>query len=100
MSAFKSNDLDAIIHGKLRLGVMAYLASVNSASFVTLREKTLSTDGNLSTHLKKLEDANYIKTEKRFEKCKPLTIIILTKTGRKAWITYLNKMQALLGGEM
>ena len=97
MSAFFSLVLDPVIHGKLRLGVMAYLASAGSASFVTLREKTGSTDGNLSTHLRKLEDAGYIKIEKRFEKRKPLSVIILSKRGSNAWIEYLGKMQALLG---
>ena len=100
MSTFGTDGLDAIIHGKLRLGVMAYLASVGSVSFVDLREKTGSTDGNLSTHLRKLEEANYIKVDKKFEGRKPLTVIILTKKGRAAWIEYLSKMQALLAGEL
>ncbi len=99
MSKFGTNNLDAVIHGKLRLGIMAFLASVSSANFITLREKTGATDGNLSTHLRKLEDANYIKIDKRFEGRKPLTIITLTKTGRTAWVEYLTKMQALLSGE-
>ncbi len=96
MSDYGTNNLDQIIHGKLRLGVMAYLASVGSASFITLREKTASTDGNLSTHLRKLEDAGYVKIDKKFEGRKPLTLVILTRKGRAAWVKYLDKMQALL----
>lgn len=97
MSTFATDDLDPVIHGKLRLGVMAYLASVGSTSFVVLREKTGSTDGNLSTHLRKLEDSGYIKIEKQFEGRKPKTLISLNKAGRDAWVAYLSKIQALLG---
>jgi len=98
MSDFNASDLDPIIHGKLRLGVMAYLASAGSASFTTLRDKTGSTDGNLSTHLRKLEDSGYIQIDKRFENRKPLSVASLTVKGRAAWLEYLDKMQALLTG--
>jgi DNA-binding MarR family transcriptional regulator len=97
MNAFGTDDLDPVIHGKLRLGVMAYLASAGSASFTTLREKTGATDGNLSSHLQKLEEAGYVKIDKRFENRKPLTVVSLVKRGRRAWIDYLEKMQVLLG---
>lgn len=100
MSSFGTDDLDPVIHGKLRLGVMAYLASSGSASFTELREKTGSTDGNLSTHLRKLEDAGYIKIDKRFEQRKPLSVVSLADKGRTAWITYLGKMQKLLGSDL
>ncbi|HHG89790.1 MAG TPA: transcriptional regulator [Devosia sp.] len=99
MREFGTSDLDPVIHGKLRLGVMAYLASAGSASFTTLREKTGATDGNLSTHLRKLEDAGYVKIDKRFEKRKPLSVISLSSKGRTAWIDYLGKMQVLLGSD-
>lgn len=98
MSDFSTGDLDPIIHGKLRLGVMAFLASAGSASFTTLRQKTDATDGNLSTHLRKLEEAGYIKIEKRFEQRKPLSVVSLSDKGRTAWIEYLGKMQTLLSG--
>ncbi len=97
MNAFGTDDLDPVIHGKLRLGVMAYLASAGSASFTTLCEKTGATDGNLSSHLQKLEEAGYVKIDKRFENRKPLTVVSLVKPGRRAWIDYLEKMQVLLG---
>ncbi len=98
MSDFGTGDLDPIIHGKLRLGVMAFLASAGSSSFTTLREKTGATDGNLSTHLRKLEEAGYIKIDKRFEQRKPLSVVSLSDKGRTAWIEYLGKMQTLLSG--
>ncbi|MBL4616617.1 MAG: transcriptional regulator [Robiginitomaculum sp.] len=97
MSNFNADDLDPVIHGKLRLGVMAYLSSAGSASFTTLREKTGSTDGNLSTHLRKLEDEGYIKIAKSFENRKPLSLVSMTDKGREKWICYLGKMRDLLG---
>jgi len=98
MPSFDLHELDPVIHGKLRLGLMAYLASAGSASFTVLRDKTGSTDGNLSTHLRKLEDADYVQIDKRFENRKPLSMVSLTETGRTAWISYLDKMQNLLSG--
>jgi len=90
-------DLDEVIHGRLRLGVMAYLASTGSASFTDLKARTGATDGNLSAHLRKLEDAGYIAIDKRFEDRRPLTTAKLTAEGRKAWIAYLEQMRALMG---
>ncbi|MGH8129033.1 MAG: transcriptional regulator, partial [Gammaproteobacteria bacterium] len=60
MSNFDYTQLDAVIHSRIRLAVMATLASVENAEFTFLREQTGTTDGNLSTHLRKLEDAGYI----------------------------------------
>ncbi len=98
MADFDVKKIDPIIHGKIRLAIMAYLSVVNSASFVNLREKTKASDGNLSTNLTKLEEAKYIEIKKSFEKKRPLTTIIITKKGKKAWADYLDKMLALLSG--
>lgn len=96
MSRFDHTEIDDVIHGRLRLGVMAYLSTVSPASFGELKAKVNATDGNLSTHLSKLEEAGYVKIEKKFEGKKPLTLVHLTKSGRGAWIGYLNRIQALL----
>lgn len=96
MSAFDHTAIDDVIHGRLRLGVMAYLSTVSPAPFVELKAKVNATDGNLSTHLSKLEEAGYVKIEKTFAGKKPLTLIHLTKSGRSAWIDYLNRLQALI----
>ena len=90
--------IDDIIHGRLRLGVMAYLSAVNPASFPELIDKTGATNGNLSTHLTKLEAAGYVRQEKGYNGKRPQTLIHLTKDGRQAWIDYLDTMKALLGG--
>jgi len=94
---FDAASLDEIIHGKLRLGIMAYLSSVEGATFGELRERTGATDGNLSVHLRKLEDAGYVGIDKRFVARRPQTTASLTATGRKAWIAYLDQIKTLLG---
>lgn len=94
---FDATSLDEIIHGKLRLGIMAYLSSVEGATFGELRERTGATDGNLSVHLRKLEDAGYVGIDKRFVARRPQTTASLTSKGRKAWIAYLDQMKTLLG---
>lgn len=96
MSEFDHSRLDDVIHGRLRLGVMAYLSTVNPATFGEIKEKTNATDGNLSTHLSKLEEAGYVKIEKTFNGKKPLTRVHLTKAGRTAWIAYLSRLESLI----
>ena len=95
---FNAASLDDVIHGKLRLGLMSYLSSVDGATFSELRARTGATDGNLSVHLTKLEDAGYIKITKTFVGKRPQTTARLTAKGRKAWIAYLDQMRALLDG--
>lgn len=89
--------IDDVIHGRLRLGVMAYLSAVNPASFPELLKKTGATNGNLSTHLTKLETAGYIRQEKGYNGKRPQTLVHLTDSGRAAWIDYLDAMRKLLG---
>jgi len=96
VSAFDHTALDDVIHGRLRLGVMAYLSTVSPAPFLELKAKVNATDGNLSTHLSKLEEAGYVKIVKTFLGKKPHTLVHLTAKGRNAWIGYLNKLQALI----
>ncbi len=89
--------IDDVIHGRLRLGIMAYLSAVNPASFPELLKKTGASNGNLSTHLTKLESAGYIRQEKGYKGKRPQTLVHLTKNGRAAWINYLDAMKDLLG---
>ena len=93
---FDHSDIDDVIHGRLRLGIMAYLSTSSPALFGELRNKVGATDGNLSTHLRKLEDAGYVEIEKRFEGRKPQTRVHLTDSGRTAWMAWLDRMQALM----
>ena len=90
-------DLDEVIHGRLRLGVMAYLAGQGTASFPDLGARLEATNGNLSTHLTKLEAAGYVRQEKGYNGKRPQTLVHLTPEGRAAWIAYLETMRGLLG---
>lgn len=93
---FDHNDIDDVIHGRLRLGVMAYLSALSPAVFGELRDKVGATDGNLSTHLRKLEEAGYIRQEKLFVGKKPQTRIHLTDSGREAWLAWIQRMEAIM----
>ena len=94
---FDHNAIDDVIHGRLRLGVVAYLSAVDSATFSEVRDKVGATDGNLSAHLRKLEDAGYVRVEKSFVNRKPQTRLSLTRDGRKAWSAWLDHMEKLRG---
>ena len=92
---FDHNAIDDVIHGRIRLGVVAYLATVDSALFVELRDKVQATDGNLSAHLRKLEESGYVRVDKSFAGRKPQTRLSLTALGRDAWIAWLDRMERL-----
>jgi len=94
---FDINRLDEVIHGRVRLGIMAVLSGVDSADFNTLKARLQTTDGNLSVHLRKLEDAGFVAVTKRFEGRKPLTEASMTPAGRKAFVAYLDAMQGPVG---
>jgi DNA-binding MarR family transcriptional regulator len=94
-SPFDHNAIDDVIHGRIRLGVVAYLSAVESALFAELRDKVGATDGNLSAHLRKLEDAGYVAVAKSFVSRKPQTRLSLTTKGRKAWAAWLSQMEQL-----
>ena len=96
MAGFDTGRLDDVIHGKLRLGLMAYLAGVESASFSELKGRTGASDGNLSVHLRKLEEAGYVAVDKRFVNRKPQTRASLTQAGRSAWLAYLEALKGLI----
>lgn len=96
MSDFDYQQLDEIIHSRIRLAVMAVLISVDEAEFTFLKGKVNATDGNLSTHLKKLEDAGYVAVNKSFEKRKPVSRYMLTQKGKKAFEIYVEKLESMI----
>ena len=96
MSDFDYQQLDDIIHSRIRLAVMSLLITVEEAEFNFLKENVNATDGNLSVHLKKLEDANYISVKKEFVNRKPRTMYALTKNGRKAFEAYLEQLEKMI----
>lgn len=95
---FDYRDIDDVIHGRVRLALMAYLSGAGRADFGALKARAGVTDGNLSVHLRKLEEAGYVRIEKTFVDRRPLTTAAMTDEGRAAWIAYLGRMQALLFG--
>jgi DNA-binding HxlR family transcriptional regulator len=89
-------DLDRIIHERLRLGIVSALAINDSLSFNDLRRLLKTTDGNLSVHARKLEEARYITCNKFFESRIPRTEYRLTPTGRRALEKYIAQMEDLI----
>ena len=96
MAEFDINALDDVIHGRVRLGVMAYLIGAGSADFAAIKAHLATTDGNLSVHLRKLEEAGYVTITKAFKDRKPLTTVTLTDPGRDAFVKYLESMAKLV----
>lgn len=98
MAGFDIGKIDDVIHGRMRLGIVAYLVDAEVADFTELKAALGATQGNLSVHLKKLEDAGYIAIEKKFQNRKPLTRARLTPAGRKAFAAYLDAIGKLASG--
>ena len=88
--------LDRLIHERLRLGIVSALAVNESLSFNDLKKLMNTTDGNLSVHARKLEEANYVTCHKSFEGRVPKTSYSLTALGRRALERYLDHMEALM----
>jgi DNA-binding HxlR family transcriptional regulator len=91
-----SQGLDRLIHERMRLGIVSALAVNESLSFNDLKRLMKTTDGNLSVHARKLEDALYIGCTKRFDGRLPKTEYRLTAAGRRALERYLDHMEALI----
>ena len=89
-------DLDPLVHAPVRLAVLSLLAGVEKADFVFLRESVGTTDGNLSTHLAKLEQAGYVRIRKTFLKKKPHTTCAITAKGRRAFVAYLEQLEQIV----
>ncbi|MDH3943571.1 MAG: transcriptional regulator [Anaerolineae bacterium] len=102
MDNIDSNDqhplagIDRVIHAPARLMVMTYLYVVDKADYVSLTHLTGLTWGNLSTHVGKLEEAGYVKIEKKFVGKKPHSLLMLTKQGRAAFKAYKQNLSSVL----
>ncbi|MDF7665853.1 transcriptional regulator [Bifidobacterium sp. ESL0745] len=94
-----SEQLNPVIHAPSRLRIMTTLTSLDddeSLSFSKLKQLLNMTNGNLSVHLTKLEEAGYVSIDKTFEGRKPATYVSVTSAGRDAFATYLHDLQVLL----
>ncbi|HEY6147574.1 MAG TPA: transcriptional regulator, partial [Thermoanaerobaculia bacterium] len=89
-------DLDRVIHERMRLAIVSALAANETLSFRDLKSLLQATDGNLSVHARKLEDAGYVSCEKSFEGRVPKTEYSLTPAGRRAFEKYIDHLEALV----
>jgi DNA-binding MarR family transcriptional regulator len=94
--AGETRGLDELLHHRIRLGIVSALAGTEELSFVELRALLKVTDGNLSVHARKLEEAGYIRCMKSFADRRPRTVYRLAETGLRALERYLDHMQAVI----
>jgi len=95
-SASKAVRLDSLIHERVRLGILSALAAADRLSFIELRDALGVTDGNLSVHARKLEDAGYLECQKKFDRRIPRTEYRLSTRGRAAFASYLFQLESVI----
>jgi len=88
--------LDRVIHEKVRLAIMSLLAASTQLSFTEMRDTLNMTDGNLTAHMRTLQEAGYVSVTKEFQGGRPLTTYSLTSQGRKAFATYINLLEQIV----
>ena len=88
--------LDRVIHEKGRLGIMSMLAASPELSFTELRDALEMTDGNVTTHIRTLQEAGYVAVAKTYQNNRPLTTCSLTAAGRKAFAGYIGLLEQIL----
>ena len=91
-----ATSLDRLLHDRMRLGIVSALAATGAMSFTDLKDTLNATDGNLSVHARKLEEAGYVSCEKTFAGRTPRTDYKLTTSGRRALEKYLDHMDAII----
>ena len=88
--------LDRVIHEKGRLAILSMLAASPELSFTELRDALGMTDGNLTTHIRTLQEAGYLSVTKSFQNNRPLTTCSLTAAGKKAFARYINLLEQII----
>jgi len=88
--------LDRVIHEKGRLAIMSMLAASPELSFTEIRDALSMTDGNLTTHIRTLQEAGYVSVTKSFQNNRPLTTCSLTTPGQKAFTQYINVLESIV----
>jgi DNA-binding MarR family transcriptional regulator len=88
--------LDRVIHEKGRLAIMSMLAASAELSFTDLRQALSMTDGNLTSHIRSLQEAGYVSITKSFQNNRPLTTCSLTHSGKKAFANYINLLEQII----
>ncbi len=90
------HQLNRVIHEKGRLAIMSMLAASPELSFTELRNALAMTDGNLTTHIRALQEAGYVSVAKSYQNNRPLTTCSLTSPGRKAFAEYINLLEQIV----
>ena len=88
--------IDRVIHEKGRLAIMSMLAASPELSFTELRDTLNMTDGNLTTHIRTLQEAGYVSVTKSFQNNRPLTTCAVTPSGKKAFTNYINLLESII----
>jgi DNA-binding MarR family transcriptional regulator len=88
--------IDRVIHEKGRLAIMSMLAASAELSFTEMRDALAMTDGNLTTHIRTLQEAGYVSITKSFQNNRPLTTCSLTSSGKKAFSNYINLLEQII----
>ena len=88
--------IDRVIHEKGRLAIMSMLAASPELSFTELRDTLGMTDGNITTHIRTLQEAGYLSVTKSFQNNRPLTTCAMTPAGRKAFSRYINLLERII----
>ena len=88
--------LDRVIHEKGRLAIMSMLAATPELSFTEMRDALSMTDGNLTTHIRTLQEAGYLSVTKSFQNNRPLTTCALTAAGKKAFANYIDLLEQII----
>jgi len=96
MTDYDHAAIDELLHSRVRLAIVAFLAGAKTADFSAVRAAIRTTDGNASVHLRKLEDAGYIAMRKHFVARRPQTLYALTGRGRQALLDYVAHLETLL----
>ncbi len=96
MKEFDYHNIDDVLHSRIRTAIMAVLITVDEADFTFIRDKIKATDGNLSVHIRKLEDNGYVKVTKKFVNRKPVSTYALTEKGKNAFEEYIAKLESLI----
>jgi len=93
---FDYQEIDDVIHSRIRTSIMALLVSLEEAEFNFIKEKVNATDGNLSVHLKKLEEAGYVSVKKLFVDRKPVSKYKVSNKGYKAFENYIKQLESIV----
>ena len=96
MNEYNYKNISALFHSRIRLAAASMLYHDGGCDFNTLKSGTGATDGNLTTHMRKMEESAYVEVEKKFSGRKPVTIYRLTDDGRKAFEEYISRLERMI----